>query len=348
MKNIHKIFLTVLSLLFAWACAEHVEDVVISANPDAPTMTSPASGSTMVLTEENAGERLRFTFDPADFGYSAAVTYTLQMDAVGNDFENPADIASANATTIEVPQSELNQRLIGRGFSPDEEAEMEFRVRATVGPAVAAEYSEPVTVIVTPYLAALTYPRLGVPGDYQGWSPGNPNTIIYSVNADDVYEGFVHILGGSGEFKVIDGTEWGDPDFGDAGNGNLSEGGANLSISEPFGTFRLTINLNDMTYNIGTRRRWGIVGDATPGGWDTDTPMGFDADQNVLTITTDLAAGEFKFRADNNWDHNYGDDGGDGILNAGGPNIQIEEAGNYTITMDWKVPGEISYTVTKN
>jgi len=345
MKHIHKILFALLAFAVAWGCAEHVEDVVISANPDAPTITNPASGASMVLVQED-GEPLVFSYEPADFGYSAAVTYTLQMDAVGNNFENPADLGSSNGTTIELSHSDLNNRLLGRGFAAEEESEVEFRVRASVGAAVPAEYSEPITVVVTPYLAALTFPRLYVPGDYQGWNIGNENTIIYDANEDNVFEGYVHILGGSGEFKVAEQPDWGFNWGGE--NGNLIWDGPNLMVNEPFGTFLLTVDLNNETYSIGTRRVWGLVGDATPGGWDTDTPLEFNAEENVLTLTTDLAAGEFKFRANNDWGHNYGDNGGDGILNADGANIVIEEAGNYTITMDWKVPGEISYTVTRN
>jgi hypothetical protein len=38
----------------------------------------------------------------------------------------------------------------------------------------------------------------------------------------------------------------------------------------------------------------------------------------------------------------------DGVLVNGGDNIKIEAAGNYTITLDFKKPGEVSYTMTKN
>ncbi|MDX5338036.1 MAG: SusF/SusE family outer membrane protein, partial [Cyclobacteriaceae bacterium] len=81
--------------------------------------------------------------------------------------------------------------------------------------------------------------------------------------------------------------------------------------------------------------------------WDTDTPMNvFDKATNQLKITTDLKVGAFKFRANNNWDFNYG--GSNGELNAGGDNIQITEAGNYTITLYFGPEGVATYTLTKN
>ena len=65
-----------------------------------------------------------------------------------------------------------------------------------------------------------------------------------------------------------------------------------------------------------------------------------------MTITTDLKAGKFKFRANKNWDFNYG--GSNGELTAGGADIDVATEGNYTITLNFNVPGEVSYTLTKN
>lgn len=97
---------------------------------------------------------------------------------------------------------------------------------------------------------------------------------------------------------------------------------------------------NAYTY---TAYRWGLIGDATPGGWDTDTDMTWDAANNVFTVTLNLVAGTYKFRANDGWDVNYGGD--INALSAGGDNISVAEDGNYTVTFDpWNLVG----TVTKN
>ncbi|MBS9523256.1 SusE domain-containing protein [Litoribacter alkaliphilus] len=347
MKSLFNIFFAVFALAFAWACTEEMEQVRISENPEAATITSPSAGQSFVLTEEDAGERMVFNYEPADFGYSAAVSYTVQMDVAGNEFANPTEVGTTNGTSLDLSYAEFNQKLVGKGLAPEEEAEIEIRVRSSVGSAVAANYSSPITMVVTPYLAALTFPRMYVPGDYQGWNPENENTVIYSVEGDDVYEGYVHILGGSGAFKVNEEPNW-DVNYGGV-NGVLEQNGPDIILDEPFGTFRLKVDLNAGTYEIGTRRVWGIIGSATPGDWETDTPLEFNADENVLTLTLDLVAGEMKFRADNVWDIDYGANSPEGgVLEQGGPNIPVEEDGNYTITMDWKVPGEITYSIVKN
>lgn len=87
---------------------------------------------------------------------------------------------------------------------------------------------------------------------------------------------------------------------------------------------------------------WGIVGDATPNGWDgPDVPFWKTGEDNVLVAYTALADGEIKFREDNAWDNDFG--GADGVLEAGGSNIAVEE-GSYKITLDF---GELTYTIEK-
>ena len=89
---------------------------------------------------------------------------------------------------------------------------------------------------------------------------------------------------------------------------------------------------------------WGIIGSATPGGWDNDTNMTWDATKKVFTLTLDLkSSGAFKFRANDGWDINLG--GNLNALTAGGDNLTITANGNYTVTLD---PINLKATVTKN
>lgn len=80
---------------------------------------------------------------------------------------------------------------------------------------------------------------------------------------------------------------------------------------------------------------WGIVGTATPNGWDgPDIPLTYDAIANKWSAVVSLTNGEIKFRNDNNWIVNYGDNEPDGILDRNGANIAIAE-GYYLITCDF-------------
>lgn len=80
---------------------------------------------------------------------------------------------------------------------------------------------------------------------------------------------------------------------------------------------------------------WGVVGTATPNGWNgPDMPLTYDAISNKWSAVVSLADGEIKFRNNNNWLVNYGDNGADGSLDTNGTNIAIA-GGSYLITLDF-------------
>ncbi|MCH7401890.1 SusE domain-containing protein [Belliella kenyensis] len=349
MRIITKLLFIVFALPLIWSCETIDEPKVITQT--GATIASPPSS--LVLLSENAEEVIVFNVAPGNFGVEAGkVSYTIQIDAVGNNFAAPVAVGTDTLTTVEVKVSDLNRRAIAKGLDAEVAGNLEFRVLSdpsreglpnVVGPAV--------TISVTPYPTQIELPSLRIPGDYQGWNPGNNNTIIYSEESNDVYEGFVHVLSGTGEFKFITGPAWDEfPDYGLGASANsLVAGGGNISIPAGFGTYKVKANLDDLTYELEKVGTWGIIGDATPGGWNTETPMLFDRDENVLKITLNLVVGKFKFRTeDNTWAQNYGASSEAGIAVFDGSDIDITEAGNYTIILDMKTPWEIRYSFTKN
>lgn len=85
---------------------------------------------------------------------------------------------------------------------------------------------------------------------------------------------------------------------------------------------------------LGTQSAWGLVGNATVNGWDGPDMEMFETASNQYALYAELVTGEMKFRFDEDWGNNYGDDNGDGTLEPGGANILIPEGGVYFITMD--------------
>jgi hypothetical protein len=194
------------------------------------------------------------------------------------------------------------------------------------------------------------YPVIYVPGGYQkaagysdgDWAPDAAPTLA-SVNSDKNYEGYIYFAA-AGEFKFTEGPNW-DKNWGDdGGDGVMESGGANLSVADA-GYYKINVNLIDFTYTV-VKTDWGIIGSASPGGWDSDTNMEFDPATKTWTSKIDLAAGEIKFRANDGWDINYGDNGADGTLEGGGANIAIASGGSYKITMKLGTP-DYTYTVEK-
>jgi hypothetical protein len=137
--------------------------------------------------------------------------------------------------------------------------------------------------------------------------------------------------------------DWGLNYGSDDADGTLSAGGGNIPVDVE-SDYSVTLDLshpNEYTYSF---NRWGLIGDATPGGWSDDTNMTWDATNNVFTVTLDLvSSGSFKFRANDDWAINYGGDLN--ALSPGGDNVTLDSDGNYTVTFD---PWGLTATVTKN
>ncbi|MAT55495.1 MAG: hypothetical protein CMN32_13545 [Saprospirales bacterium] len=188
-----------------------------------------------------------------------------------------------------------------------------------------------------------SYPRIYVPGGYQGWDPANPATVMTSPNSDNNYEGYFWFDAGT-EFKFTEMPNW-DVNWGDDGaDGTLEANGANISVAED-GFYKINVNLNDHTYTI-EKTQWGLIGSATANGWDSDQNMTYDPAEGAWVITTSLVAGEVKFRANDDWALNYGDSGADAILERDGDNIAIPSDGTYTIKLYLDKP-DYTYSIER-
>lgn len=184
--------------------------------------------------------------------------------------------------------------------------------------------------------------NLWTPGNSNGWNQGN-SQMLYT---DDFikYYGYVHL---NGDFKFTSAPNWDGINYGNAGtDGKLStDGGAgNLSVGKD-ALYWAYVNLPGLTYELTEVATIGIIGNATPGGWDASTALTPSAD--FLTWTGEFnfkGTGEWKFRANNGWDINLG--GSLSKLEQNGGNLATPGEGTYVVKLDLsKLP--YSCTVTK-
>lgn len=196
---------------------------------------------------------------------------------------------------------------------------------------------------------AAAYPVIYVPGGYQtgsgysagDWSPGDAPKLA-SVSSDDKYEGYIYFAADA-EFKFTAGPSW-DLNWGDDGaNGTLEQNGSNIKATA--GYYKINVDLNTMTYSL-VKTSWGLIGDATPGGWDNDTNMEYDPQTKMWKLIVELGNGKFKFRANDGWDINLGDNGADGILDYGGSDIVAPGVGKYEIKLKLGTP-DYTFTIEK-
>jgi len=345
-------FLIILTTLGILVSCEKDETKVVVGTFNPPVLTEPSGGSSYVFTDSTEDVVMTiFKWSVADFGYQAAISYSVEVDKAGNNFENPGLVGNTNSTELAVTQGAMNNILLTIGAIPDEVNAVEVRVSATVHEDVQTLYSTKLSLNVTPFEKIIIYPSVYVPGNYQAasgygsdWSPDQAPQL-YSVKSNDKYEAYVYMANGSNEFKFTDQPNW-DVNWGDDGaDGTLDPNGANITAPDS-GYYKMNVDLNTLTFSI-MNTTWGLIGSATPNGWDSDQNMSYDVVNHEWTITLDLVAGEVKFRANDDWALNYGDDGADRKLDAGGANIVIDSDGNYTITMNLE-QAVYKYKIVKN
>ena len=333
--NILKTLAVGLMVLSLWSCKKDEDKVTANASP-AGTLSASA---TSVDLNNAAAEQTAVTFTfPASTvtGYPVTVTNTLQFDLKGNNFRTAKETV-LTTTTYSATVAELNKMMLSLGATIGAPAEMEVRLKSAPAPNVPT-YSNVITISGTPYLASAW---IYVPGAYHGWSFDTVDSLV-SLTGNGVYEGLINMPAEKVTFKITPKKSW-DVNYGDGGGDALSTSGGDINAGTP-GLKKITVDLNKNTYKIENADSWGLIGDATPGGWENDTDLKFINDGSGLwKLTANLKVGKYKFRMNDTWDVNFGIK--DGKFVKGGDDISLSEAGNYTISLD---PVEETYTIVKN
>ncbi len=97
---------------------------------------------------------------------------------------------------------------------------------------------------------------------------------------------------------------------------------------------KFSVDLTALNNALGPLSDWGIVGSSVPNGWTGPDVEMHDLGGNRYAVYVELTAGEIKFRYNEDWGQNYGDNGADGTLEPGGANIAIPADGTYYVEMD--------------
>ena len=187
--------------------------------------------------------------------------------------------------------------------------------------------------------------KLWIVGDYNGWdNSDNAKYIISTATSSGAAEGYVNLTTGS--IKLATDHSWDNTHtFGDNGSGGLTNPGNNITVATT-GYYLIKANLGTMTYSL-TLTKWGVIGDASPNGWNDETALTYNPALAVWTGGMPLTVAAMKFRANHSWDYNYGSDLADGTLSAGGANIPVSLAADYAITLDLSHPNAYTYSMNR-
>ena len=205
------------------------------------------------------------------------------------------------------------------------------------------------TWIVTLDMNNLSYsvgkPVLYMKGDANGW-----NGYDYLAGDDGVhFTGFMYL--NQNGFKFTTAPDWSGTGYGE--NFSTAPDAGNIVMTEPEGYYQVDVDLSEKTYTLTPITSIGIIGSASPNGWDSDVDMTYvpynkDTKEvngywEVKNIT--LSAGEIKFRANDDWALSWGGEL-DNLTTKNGGNITVE-AGTYDIKLYAWAEGFAKCVLTK-
>ena len=318
---------------------------------DAPTFSSIADGDAFVLTlANNDVEAVNVTWDDPILSSSLSVDidYVLEAATPGTDFAMPIEVGSVtNMDALSLTNAQLNAVAYQTGIPVDTAGDLEVRLRATITDATSGSLLErtstTITINVTTYLTVLDLSTTWgiVVSGYNNWG-ATPDAPFYTTDVAGVIVAYANLV--DGEIKFRENNDWasnyGSDDASTTSgvtSGSLS--GANIAVTA--GSYKITMDLNNLTFSM-ENFSLGIVGGAYNNwGATPDFMLEYDQYSDVFRGLVTLIDGEMKFRMNNDWGTNYGDDGADGTLELNGSNIVVT-AGMYFATVNMN---DLTYTL---
>lgn len=374
MKNIFKISIFVFVTLFVFACES--DDKSVAQGVTGPVIETP---NTAVLLDETLQDNPAFTvvWSHGDYDVNTSINYTVEMARVSTDFADPVVVSITTDRFYSWTVGELNKNAIEAGLVAGEEGSVEIRIKSSIGIDDVDEFiSESSIVTTTPYATDTGggVPRLYIVGSFSevsgygpNWNPSETTPAIAAEDADGTsYEGFVFFNDATANYKFLPTNIDFEGDYGDASGTDGSytemlvqegEGNCGLPAGAAAGYYLVKADLTDdtaITYSV-EPANWAVTGNATPNGWPSDTvadhDMTYDPDTKLWTITLALTQQDapdngIKFRANDDWALNIGDNDEDGTMEFGGGNMSVPAAGTYLITLDLSNPRAYTYSLT--
>lgn len=317
---------------------------------DGPQLTGPESGSTYILTADQAEEdAVTFTWTDYDYNITGTnVSYSIQVVESGASWDEPVTLGTTSGNSLTVTHNQLNTAALNAGLDANSTGSIDVRVVNNFEDAAGNNLTFPSNVITLNLetFSAYFYRDLYLVGEATaaGWDTNNNNHPLFRSQSNPNQYYYVGYFT-QGGFKLIEELGQWQPQWGQNGGvvGVNTGGGSDPDVFTAPGTgyYTFTLNTAALTYSIEpydasgapTYNSIGIIGSATPGGWETDTPMtqsAFDPHKWYVQNIT-LTGADLKFRANGSWETNWGGTGAySGQTELNGPNMAVP-AGLYDI-----------------
>ncbi|HSN48352.1 MAG TPA: hypothetical protein VLR29_06285, partial [Flavobacterium sp.] len=262
---------------------------------------------------------------------------------------------SSPATTYLWKEGYLNKVLLDNGFLPDLAADIDIRVKSTLGLGSNPfnQYSNVFTSKVTPFAQpSFAFTKAGD-------NPANSPKLISSSLFTTDCEGYAWLEAGSYKFytSVQNVYQATNPFYGDNGSGALVLNGAAINVAAAgFYMIKANIGTNPTTYSV-TLSEWGIFDLAKPRPTGINTKMIYNNANKNWELTVLLSGGKgFKFRNTASTlilgmfdPAKTGAEYAGSSMSYNGSDIVVPGIGlsTYIVALDLNTPRAYTYTLTK-
>jgi hypothetical protein len=349
----YNIFLGLIAILGLWSCNKYDYDFQDTALVTAPTLTSPANGSSLVIQTADLSNDMDISWSAADYGYSGNINYYVELAKAGTNFAAPYSFSKTgfNKTSITgFTVKDLNNAILALGCTRGEAADLEMRVCSTTNGVSGRACSTVNALTVTTYAvypvmvlpetdAIFTVDSTTMQTQWTATDYGNGENFTYTIQIAVVGTDFDPVIwtGTTTDLNYPIGLQELNEQLLNAGY----EDGNNVSLE--IRVVASAPNVESATTNvvpfvmIVNAPKISIIGEATPSGnWVDDTFMSDDDHDGIYTLVAALSAGPMKFRKNGSWSENWGGavyPSGTAVFNAS-DNVQITTAGVYLITFN--------------
>lgn len=328
LKNI--MFFAALSAGVLASCSDDTTPVLALQQAATLNAITPAE---VTINKDNSGEAFpTISWEKANYGRGAVVDYTVTL--TNTDANKSVVLANGtNQTELSYTKGDMNAILESIGAYPGKTYNFTVSLKSSVYDAYENDAANTVSFQATPYdpnVDNVDWNYAYVAVNYPDWDVTKAY-VIGDPDGDGTYQGYVQ-FDDACTYAVLDGKTL-EPIS--EGNSVDSKGFREISLNE------------DGDFNVSEPTTWGLIGDCTSNGWNSDTQMEYDPDTRLWTCTTSMVVGNdgFKFRANSGWDINLGSDGTENGLAANGSNLNVPKDHAYKVTLNLTNAGKYTYSL---
>lgn len=316
----------------------------VLSDPGQKTKSYNKDSVAYILNLDSSGIAETFIGTAAKYGVNTVVNYSLQIDKAGNNFANAQTVTSATTDTLDVSIQQLYTIITnptGLNSPVGVKSSFDVRIMSTIGASLKTLYSNTKTIKINPLNTLKDYTLVPNIRPYYiiGLGDGKwtnskgglgvsfyPLSVVtgkvYNASGDGVFS-FTGYFSASRPFKLIrDIGSW-DEVWGMTAGAFVHRGGDNITVAaDGYYTIKLNSITNTLTITATTApaatiyTSMGMIGEFVGSAWGTDIAMPAAETTNnhiwytTYTFATDftppVGGGGLKFRANGNWDHNWG------------------------------------------